>query len=790
MKRLLGFLLATSALAASPMIWKDGNYGKLLTQRGFQLNDGKEYRTISVNPSSGAGVAAAIGSVAVRNNAGTGEIWYKAGAADTAWTQVPSASGLTGWLLGGNSGTSPGTDFLGTSDTQDFVIKTDGVERLRISAAGGYDTTLGAGIVHSNGSGILSSSAVALASEVSGTLPIANGGTGQTSAANAINALLPTQSGHVGEFLKTNGSVASWATAVTGVTATPPLNSSGGSTPDISIDVASGSQPGALSAADWTTFNNKFSLPALTTGSVVFSNGSTLAQDNVNFFWDNTDKTLRLGGISGFSGSQTLRALKESTDPISDTSAGVLAQGKYTLTDDNISGLYGSYNIASVKVAAGKTLSGGLIGTASILNRQEVGDDGNVQFMSGSFSQLLFGNTAHTADVYAGFLTGFHSIDNLGTITDFYDFLAESSSIPGGVITNRYGIVVKPDSGYIKKNWLSGNLLLGGTSYSAPSQILHVEGDIYATKSVVDDDTVGAEIHSTMHATVDGSHTALGIQGIATGIVDSGAHVDKAVSAILGTAQRGDGTDDGLLDALDGITNIVLHNSGAAGVTTDVSLSDNVLISQGGTITNLYDFRSQRVPAGGTVTNHFGLYVKADTTTPVQSWLGDKTRIGGTSFSAPTADLHLPGVTAAAGTASLKIDSGTLLTAAENGAVESDGMNLWWTDDTGTRKQLDGGGGGTDTVVNGGDTAYTILSGDSHVRSGTTLTANRVWTLPACSSNIGEKHVIKKADNTAFTITVDGNSSDTVDGLANYVLTTYLDSVSVICAVSGNWDVQ
>lgn len=60
-----------------------------------------------------------------------------------------------------------------------------------------------------SGSPITSSGTLALS--YSGTaLPIANGGTGQTSAANAINALLPNQSGHSGEFLTTNGSAASW----------------------------------------------------------------------------------------------------------------------------------------------------------------------------------------------------------------------------------------------------------------------------------------------------------------------------------------------------------------------------------------------------------------------------------------------------------------------------------------------------------------------------------------------------------------------------------------------------
>ncbi len=42
-------------------------------------------------------------------------------------------------------------------------------------------------------------------------LPIAQGGTGQTTAANALQALLPDQTGHSGEILQTDGTSAVWA---------------------------------------------------------------------------------------------------------------------------------------------------------------------------------------------------------------------------------------------------------------------------------------------------------------------------------------------------------------------------------------------------------------------------------------------------------------------------------------------------------------------------------------------------------------------------------------------------
>ena len=52
-----------------------------------------------------------------------------------------------------------------------------------------------------------------LTTGVTGTLPIANGGTGQATANGALNALLPSQSGQSGKFLTTDGTDTSWATA-------------------------------------------------------------------------------------------------------------------------------------------------------------------------------------------------------------------------------------------------------------------------------------------------------------------------------------------------------------------------------------------------------------------------------------------------------------------------------------------------------------------------------------------------------------------------------------------------
>jgi hypothetical protein len=54
-----------------------------------------------------------------------------------------------------------------------------------------------------------------LSTGVTGTLPIANGGSGQTTATAAFNALAPSQTSNSGKYLTTNGTTASWASITT-----------------------------------------------------------------------------------------------------------------------------------------------------------------------------------------------------------------------------------------------------------------------------------------------------------------------------------------------------------------------------------------------------------------------------------------------------------------------------------------------------------------------------------------------------------------------------------------------
>jgi hypothetical protein len=80
-------------------------------------------------------------------------------------------------------------------------------------------------------------------------------------------------------------------TIVEDVTATAPIASSGGATPDISISQAGAASDGYLSSADWTTFNGKFDTPTGTNADYLDGTGTptlfpTIPPPQVNSDWN------------------------------------------------------------------------------------------------------------------------------------------------------------------------------------------------------------------------------------------------------------------------------------------------------------------------------------------------------------------------------------------------------------------------------------------------------------------------------------------------------------------------
>jgi hypothetical protein len=116
-------------------------------------------------------------------------------------------------------------------------------------------------------------------------------------------AKLHTENSHLCQIITTfasgiaalNGLTSNNQYLAVGTTGTDFNISSVSETHTFNLPTASATNRGALSSTDWTAFNGKFNLPSLTTGSVLFSNGTTIAQKNAQFFWDDTNNRLGIG---------------------------------------------------------------------------------------------------------------------------------------------------------------------------------------------------------------------------------------------------------------------------------------------------------------------------------------------------------------------------------------------------------------------------------------------------------------------------------------------------------------
>ncbi|HEX5152899.1 MAG TPA: hypothetical protein VFW07_15720 [Parafilimonas sp.] len=129
------------------------------------------------------------------------------------YSALPSGGGGSGWLLAGNGGTNPSSEFLGTTDAIDFVLRTNNVERMRVKDVTG---NIGIGIANP-GSALDIKGALRLSGSTSGFV-----GFQPAATAGSTTYTLPVADGTTGQMLTTDGGGAlSWTT--------PPGGGGGGS---------------------------------------------------------------------------------------------------------------------------------------------------------------------------------------------------------------------------------------------------------------------------------------------------------------------------------------------------------------------------------------------------------------------------------------------------------------------------------------------------------------------------------------------------------------------------------
>ena len=334
-------------------------------------------------------------------------------------SSVALSGGTTGLTVSGSPITSSGTITIGgtlavtnggtgaTSATQAInnllpsqtgqaskYLKTNGTNVSWDTAGGGTVTSVAVTTALSGisitGSPVTSSGTIA----ITGTLGIGSGGTGQTTANAAFNALAPSQTSNANKFLKTDGTNTSWASAVTSIIVSGgttglafsgnPITSSGTLLMSGVLAVGSGGT-GATNAG--TAINN---LLPLQTGN----SGKVLSTDGSNVSWT----TVSGGGGGG--GTVTSVAFNPGTTGFSVTGSPITSSGTINLagtlnianggtgaTTDTVA----RSNLSAAKSGANSDITS-LTGLTTALSASQ-GGTGNASYSSGD---LLYASGSTT----------------------------------------------------------------------------------------------------------------------------------------------------------------------------------------------------------------------------------------------------------------------------------------------------------------------------------------------------------------------------------------------------------
>jgi len=197
-----------------------------------------------------------------------------------------------------------------------------------------------------------------------------------------------------------------------------------------------------ISASDYSNLNNfyiieetklGFVLPSLTNGSVLFSNGTTISQDNANFFWDDTNNRLGIGTSSPthkltVTGSSGLEMLVK----VFNTNGGFYL-GSY---GSNYGGVWSS-NV-----------------TPSSSNYAMISDGADMAINASSSISLAIGNSTKAAVVSSSFMIGSYS----NPVAKLQIGVAPTASANYGLVSLGSGAFDGTTSGYFSGS-ASGTVL-------------------------------------------------------------------------------------------------------------------------------------------------------------------------------------------------------------------------------------------------------------------------------------------------------------------------------------------
>lgn len=416
-----------------------------------------------------------------------------------------------------------------------------------------------------------------------------------------------------------------------------------------------------------TELSEKFELPSLTSGSVLFSNGTTIVEDNTNLFYNTTDKILYVGANSS----------------------------AFTNTRVHVSGTVDSYLQINLRnLSAGNSASADFIVT---------GDDG-----TDTTNYLDMGRNSSTYNQAAFSITGPGS----GYIYNLGGTLVMGTGTNHAIIFHTNGTLAANErmriagDGIVYINTTTANATGFGVLRVAQGTSRIDFGEMGAGTAAIwmfsgtntgTNFALGSSATSTILNSPTTSGSVLIRNTSSTTLVNFNRTnfmftAAAAASGSTSTYQFTTPLDTGLTAATEKhsfeinlSTNTQQHAS-----STSYALQRDVIIkhlthrfaSATGVITDAFTFYVDGAPVAGTnaaITRAWGLGVVGN------AQFQSKVYIGAASI-APTAYLHLAAGTASANTSPLKFTSGTNNTTAETGSMEYNGTNLFFTR-TGTTRE-------------------------------------------------------------------------------------------------------
>ena len=277
------------------------------------------------------------------------------------------------------------TTLVGKDTTDTLTNKSISGTDNTLSNIGNASLTNSAITINGTSTSLGGSISVGTVTSVTGTAPVVSSGgatpaISMAAATSSVNGYLTsTDWTTFNNKSNTNGTVTSVAALTLGTTGTD-LSSTvanGTTTPVITLQVptASATNRGALSAADWTTFNNKAPAVTYTTNYIPYGQGTTTPNQSAGLQFDGTNFT-----TTGYATATSFRP----------SSATVPTNGMY-LPAANSVGLATNTTERMRIDSSGNVIIGT---TAALLS---AGSRGNITLNGASDSVIAFGNAAATS---------------------------------------------------------------------------------------------------------------------------------------------------------------------------------------------------------------------------------------------------------------------------------------------------------------------------------------------------------------------------------------------------------